>query len=113
MSGAPPVTVIVAYEALPDMVDTARAELEALIELVVAREPDCLGIRMYADVTAPQRLLLIEQWTSVEAFTGPHMQTPHLQAFMERARALIAGPPELRFWSEVAVALPASGRLDA
>ena len=113
MSGAPPVTVIIAYEALRGMVDTARSELSALIEIVVAREPDCLGIRMFADVTAPERLLLIERWTSAEAFTGPHMQTQHLQSFMERARGFIAGPPEVRFWGEIAAALPDSGRLDA
>jgi quinol monooxygenase YgiN len=113
VSGAPPVTVIIAYEALPGMVDTARSELSALIEIVVAREPDCLGIRMFADVTAPGRLLLIELWTSAEAFTGPHMETPHLRSFRERAGGFIAGPPEVRFWSEIAAALPASGRLDA
>jgi quinol monooxygenase YgiN len=64
---------------------------------------------MLRDAAAPHRLLLSEEWTSAEAFTGPHMQTPHLQSFMERAGAFLVGPPELRFWHEVASAHPATG----
>jgi quinol monooxygenase YgiN len=41
-------------------------------------------------------MLLIEEWTSEAAYTGPHMQTPHLQAFIGRAGAFLAGPPDIR-----------------
>ena len=109
MPSMPTVTVLIAYEARPGMGEAAEAELGALIEIVVAREPDCRGIRMCRDAAAPDRLLLIEEWTGIDAFTGPHLQTPHLQSFMERATAFIAGPPEVRFWHEVAAVLPATG----
>ena len=109
MTSAPTVTVLITYEARTGMAETAQAELAALIEIVVAREPACHGIRMYRDAAAPNRLLLSEEWAGMDAFTGPHMETAHMQSFMERAAAFLVGPPELRFWHEVASARPSSG----
>ena len=43
----------------------------------------------------------MEQWADEASYTGPHMQTPHIQAFMARAREFIAGPPEITFWRGV------------
>jgi quinol monooxygenase YgiN len=100
------VTVVITYRALPGHADTARDELAALIETVVAEESDCHGIRLLQDAADPHRILLVEEWTDADTFTGPHMQTPHLQAFMRRAGAFIAGPPEIHFWREVTTAMP-------
>ncbi|HYD51247.1 MAG TPA: putative quinol monooxygenase [Gemmatimonadaceae bacterium] len=100
-------TIVIAYRALPGQADRAREELATLIDVVVREEPDCQGIHLHQDAADPHRLLLIEYWASADAFTGPHMQTPHLRAFMERSRAFIAGPPEITFWREMSAALPA------
>lgn len=99
------VTVVITYQAQPGRGEKARDELASLIATVVSLEPDCHGIRLLQDSADPDRILLIEEWTSQEAFTGPHMQTPHLQAFMQRGQEFLAGPPELTFWSEF-VAVP-------
>jgi quinol monooxygenase YgiN len=98
------VTVLIAYRAQPGHAERARAELQALIETVVASEPDCGGIRLLQDLSAPERILLVEQWTSAEAYTGPHMRTPHIQAFIARAPGFIAGPPEITIYREAGAA---------
>src|SRR5690606_40169007 len=98
------VTVAITNQAPPTRAATAHGELAALMATVVAKEPDCRGIRLLQDSADADRLLLVETWSSEAAFTGPHMTTPHLQAFMQRAREFLAGPPEIRIWREVGAA---------
>ena len=95
-----PVTVLVAYRALPGQLERALSEIEALVATVVATEPDCLGIRLLQDTADPERVLLIERWSGREAYLGPHRETPHLQAFIASAAAFLAGPPEIQIWRE-------------
>jgi quinol monooxygenase YgiN len=95
----PRVTVLIEYRAQPDRLETAITELDRLIATVVAEEPDCFGIRLLQDPEDPARFLLFEEWASREAYIGPHFQTPHLQDFIARAPAFLAGPPEIRFWN--------------
>jgi quinol monooxygenase YgiN len=98
------VVVLISYRAQPGREEAATRDLAALIATVRATEPDCLGITMLAESTDPTRILLHEVWTSREAYLGPHMQTPHLRAFIERAGSLFAGPPEIAFWNAVGAA---------
>ena len=97
MNGTP-VVVVITYTAQPGQGERALRELTDLVREVVAREPDCLGIRVHHDPDDDTRILLYEEWTSREAYTGPHMQTPHIQAFIGRAREFVAGPPAIEFW---------------
>jgi quinol monooxygenase YgiN len=98
------VTVIIACQIEPDKIEMARREFTNIIATVVANEAACHGIRLHYDVDDPNRLLLVEDWESKEAFTGAHMQTPHMQVFLERAKEFLAGPPEFRFGREIAAA---------
>lgn len=100
------VTVLVEYRALPGQLERALSEIEALVATVVATEPDCSGIRLLQDPADPERVLLVERWSSREAYLGPHRETPHLQAFIAGAGAFLAGPPEIRIWRERAERLP-------
>lgn len=102
-----PVTVLIAYTALPGKEAAARDALDALTEVVVRSEPDCRGIRVYQDPDAPASILLDEQWSSAEAYFGPHFETPHLRAFIAGAGELFAGRPEIRTWTLVAEHRPA------
>lgn len=95
------IVVQVAYSAQPAQAAVARQELAALITTVVSAEPACLGIQLFQDPADPTRLLLWERWTSQAAYTGPHMQTPHLQAFIQRAPGFLAGPPQITFWQQL------------
>ena len=93
-----PIVVVITYKAQAGQGARTLKELTSLIGEVVAREPDCGGIRIHHDPDDDMRVLLYEQWSSREAYTGPHMQTAHLGAFMARAREFLAGPPTIEFW---------------
>jgi quinol monooxygenase YgiN len=67
----------------------------------VESEPDCGGIEILRDVDDGTRFILYERWSSREAYTGPHMRTPHLLAFIAQAPKFIAGPPTINFLSPV------------
>jgi quinol monooxygenase YgiN len=92
------VIVIINYQAQSGQAAVARRELTALIQQVVAQEPDCIGIQFHQDVDDDTRNLLYERWTSKEAYTGPHLRTPYIRAFMERSSGFLAGPPAITFW---------------
>jgi quinol monooxygenase YgiN len=99
-----PVTVVITCAIRPDKLAMARRELEAIIKTVLANEPACHGIRAHEDPKNPERLLIIEDWDSEEIFTGPHMQTPHMQSFLKKAEAFLDGVAEFGFWREFFVA---------
>lgn len=107
---APNVVVAITYQALPGKAEPAVAALSDLIRIVVAEEPDCSSIRLYQDPAEQARIFLFEEWTSREAYLGPHLETPHLLAFKERAASLFLGPPERSFWRlEVEAPDPSAG----
>jgi len=92
------VTVLISYQSQPGRETAARAALSDIVAKVLASEPDCLGIEILEQVDVPGRFLLHERWTSQEAYTGPHLQTPHLRAFIAAAPATFAGPPDITYW---------------
>ncbi len=97
-------TVVIVCDIQSDKTDVAREEFAEIIKTVVANEAACHGIHLHLDPEDPNRLMLIEYSDSKEAFTGPHMQTPHMQAFFQRAQAFLASAPEFGFWREFAAA---------
>ena len=101
MNPAARTIVLVGYRALPDQVEAARREIAALVAQVQATEADCGGITMLQDASDPTRFTLVEDWPSREIFLGPHMQQPHIQSFIQRAGAFLAGPPDISFWQPV------------
>ncbi len=104
MTGYSTVTVVITGKIKPDKLDLARAALQAVIPQVIAKEPACHSIRLHEDPNDPCRLLIIEQWGSIEAFTGPHMQTPHQKAFFEQAQVFLDGDADFTFWRETLAA---------
>jgi quinol monooxygenase YgiN len=101
-----PVKVLIVYQAKPGKADDGLSALAALVATVVAEEPACLGIEIYQDVSDPTRILLNEDWIDKASYVGPHMQTPHIRCFIERAPELFAGPPDISFWERRAEARP-------
>jgi quinol monooxygenase YgiN len=90
--------VVVAYRAQRGKADIARREIRALVDTVLAREPECAGIEVLQDANEPERFTLIERWPSQAMFLGPHLQQPHIQAFIQGAGEFLAGPPDISFW---------------
>ena len=96
------VTVLVVYRAHAGKAADGLSALTCLVATVVAEERDCLGIRVSRSLDDPDRILLLEEWTSRDAYLGPHFHTPHLKEFIAGAPALFAGPPEISFWGSAA-----------
>ncbi len=97
-NGMSETVVLIGYTALPGQAETARREIAALVEAVLAAEPECGGITMLQGADDPARFTLIERWPGREVFLGPHMRQPHIQAFIQQAGAFLAGPPDIAFW---------------
>jgi quinol monooxygenase YgiN len=93
-----PILVLISYRAQPGKTEMAAVELSKLIAAVQSEESGCLGITLHQNGDEPARFLLVERWKDRATFEGPHMQTPHLQAFIARAMNFLAGPPEISFW---------------
>jgi len=95
------VTVVISVAIKPGKMEIAKQALIAVIKTVIEQEKDCQGIEVYNDTKNPQCLLIIEKWTSEEVFLGPHMQTPHMVAFMKIAGTFVDGEAEFTFWNEI------------
>ena len=90
--------VVVSYQSAPGQTETARREIAALVAAVLSAEPECRGITMLQANDDPARFMLVERWPTRELFLGPHMQQPHIQDFISRGGAFLAGPPDISFW---------------
>lgn len=95
-------TVLIHYEARPGKQERARKELAELIETVVRSERECIGISLSQDPADPTQFLLFERWTDRAAYEGEHMETDHMQEFIQRADQFMTGPPTITFWAPVA-----------
>ena len=95
------VIVLIEFRALPGRETAAQRELASLVATVVASEPDCSGIEILRDLDDAGRIVLYERWSSREAYTGPHMRTPHILAFISKAPEFMAGPPTIAFLDPV------------
>ncbi|RYU92163.1 antibiotic biosynthesis monooxygenase [Mucilaginibacter terrigena] len=96
-----PVTVVITCAIRPGKMAFAKKALNAVIKTVIKKEKDCRGIQVYDDPKNTLRLLIIEKWASEEIFLGPHMQTPHMIAFMKVAESFVDGKAEFTFWNEI------------
>lgn len=94
------VVVMISYQARSGEELRAGREITDLVAIVRQEEPECGGITILQDLSDPTRFTLVEAWPSRESFLGPHMQTSHLQSFIQRAEAFLAGPPEISFWRQ-------------
>lgn len=95
------VIVLIEYRALPGRENVAQEELARLVAIVVENEPDCSGIEILRDVDDGTRFVLYERWSSREAYTGPHMRTPHILEFIGKAADFMAAPPAITFLDAV------------
>lgn len=95
------IIVYIEYRALPGREAVARRELAALVAIVVEQEPDCSGIEILRDIDDGTRFVLYERWSSRDAYTGPHMRTPHILEFIAKAPDFMAGPPSITFLERV------------
>ncbi len=89
--------VLVKYKAQPSKSEEAIAGFIKLVE-AVKNEPNFVNITLHTDPKDDSNILLYEVWSDENYYNGDHMKTAHLQSFMEKSRAYLAGPPEISQW---------------
>ena len=96
-----PIVVLIKYLAQPGKEQIAVQALSALVATVKSNEPECQDITILQAADTPGTNLLVEHWSDHATFVGPHMQQPHIQAFMQQGSEFLAGPPDISFWQPV------------
>ncbi len=89
--------VLVEYSIQPTKINDALAGLTKLIENV-RKEPHFVSIKLHTDLKDNSKILLYEVWSDENYYNTAHMQTAHLQKFIEDSRAFLAGPPNISQW---------------
>lgn len=91
------VMVLVKYKTQANKNVEAVVALEALIDKV-KKEEHFLQIKMYVDPNDNSNILLHEEWGDLNYYQNAHMQTEHIQGFIQTSAAFLEGPPEISFW---------------
>lgn len=91
-------TVVAKITPRPGKEDALQAILFEQVEAVRKNEPDCLVYRVHRSAKAPVTFLFYEQYRSAQAFDF-HRKAPHLAAFHERRKDLVAGPAAVELYS--------------
>ena len=74
------------------------AELQTLLLSLIEptrQEPGCLRYELLHNATDPTDFTFIEEWADTAALDA-HFTTPHLQAALAQAPALLAVAPDIR-----------------
>lgn len=91
------VTVLIYMQLLPEFIEQGKGDLLELAREVRRVEPDCSAIELAQDLDDPTKITMIEKWSSREAYEGPHMQSPHMKAFIEKSARFFVGPPDISY----------------
>jgi quinol monooxygenase YgiN len=90
-------TVVARLAPKPGQEDALEAILKRQVEAVRENEPDCLVYRVHRSTRSPVTFMFYEQYRSPEAFES-HRKAPHLAAFQEQRKDLVAGPAEVEIY---------------
>ena len=82
------ILVLADIETTPEGIDAMRAAIKAM-EAASQAEPGCISYRFTQELSNPERMVVVEQWTSVEALVE-HFAMPHMATFGE---AMAKNPP--------------------
>lgn len=90
-------TVVAKIYPKPGREDELEAILLKQVEAVRKAEPDCLVYRPHRSRKEPVVFLFYEQYRSEGAFQF-HRTAPHLAAFQEQRKDLVAKPVEVEIY---------------
>jgi quinol monooxygenase YgiN len=84
--------MIIVHGIIPLRADTRDQALEMARRMASATqaEPGCIAYDFYVGLEDPNRLLLYQEWSSMEALMA-HFQTPHMEAFLRDLPHVVAG----------------------
>lgn len=91
------ITVLILFQAKSGMEERVRQAMLVLIPPVLA-EPNCISVNFHQDSDDPTRFMLYENWADKDYYTGEHMQTPHIRAYLQQTDELLVEPPHIMFY---------------
>jgi quinol monooxygenase YgiN len=87
------VRVVVNIIARPEAAETMKSVVLRLADRS-RNETGCINYDALQDKSAPERFVLVEEWSSVEALDA-HNRTPHFHEAVSAAGPLLAAPLEV------------------
>ena len=93
------ITVLAILKAKAGSEENLKATALSLIE-PTRTEAECISYDLHQDTAEPARLMFYENWQSKQALDR-HIQTPHLQDFLAKSKALLAGPLDVTIWKKL------------
>jgi quinol monooxygenase YgiN len=101
------VVVVATIRPLPDHRAEVIAAMEAVIARVHAEDDGCL---LYALHEGPDRLVMIEKWSSQEALTA-HLRAPALTSLLPQLDGLLEAPADIQTLQPHPAGTPGKGAL--
>jgi len=92
------ITVVALLVAKPGQEERVAKELQALLAPTRA-EKGCIHYDMHRALDDPTRFLFYENWQS-EADLQAHLASPHIEAWFELSKELLAQPIEITRWKK-------------
>jgi quinol monooxygenase YgiN len=93
-------TVVAQIKAKPGKEGQVRQELLSLVA-PSRKDAGCLNYDLHQGLDNPALFLFHENWTS-KAHLDQHLQKPELQAVLARVGQLVAEPPQITLWEQIA-----------
>jgi len=83
------ILVLANIETTTAGIDAMKAAIKTM-EIASQAEPGCISYRFTQELSHPERMVVVEQWESVEALVE-HFGMPHMAGFSE---AMAKNPPQ-------------------
>lgn len=93
------VTVDSLIHALPEALTEVERALLKLVQRTQA-EDGCISFELHQSLDDPCRFRIAECWRS-QAALSRHMEQPHLKAWLEVSKTLVAEPIEITLWKMI------------
>ena len=84
--------MIIVHGTFPIKADVRDDALELMRHMAAASrsEEGCISYEFYVGLSDPNRLLLFQEWESVDALQG-HFETDHMEAFLQELPHVLDG----------------------
>lgn len=82
----------------------ATAQVRQVLQELVGpsrKESGCVSYELFEEVESPPDFITVEQWADERAFDA-HMATPHVAQAIAKAGSLLAQPPLIHHFTQLA-----------
>ncbi len=93
------IVVLAIARAKKGLSDKVRAELMSLV-VPTRAEAGCISYDLHQDTADNESFMFYETWESKESL-DKHIQTPHLQGLLAKAKTILAEPLDVTIWKKL------------